>query len=325
MSPDTVSANIIVVNSNNVTLEVFEMSDILSQLSQGLAEAVQSAGVSIVRVDARHRIPATGIIWSADGLVITAHHVIRQDENIQVGLPGGDSVAAQLLGRDATRDLALLRVGESDLVPPDLAEWDEAALPQSGHVVLALGRPGRTVQATLGIVSALGENWRTPAGGLISHYLQTDVVMYPGFSGGPLIDVSGRVLGMNSSALVRGVSLSVPVPTLRQVAADLQAHGHVRRGYLGISIQQVQLPVVLGEQLGQSTGLMVMAVHPDGPAEDAHLMLGDILVRFDEHPIRCLDDLMVALTGDRVGSTASLQLIRGGSLEYRQVVVGERE
>jgi S1-C subfamily serine protease len=301
------------------------MSDILSKLSQGLAAAVESAGASIVRVDARRRVPATGIVWSTDGLILTAHHVVRQEENIQVGLPDGRSLEAGLLGRDPTRDLALLHVEAADLRPADLVTGDEVASLQPGHLVLALGRPGRSVQSALGIVSALGEGWRSPAGGLISHYLQTDVVMYPGFSGGPLIDVSGCTLGMNSSALVRGVSLTVPVSTLRQVVADLQAHGYVRRGYLGVSVQPVQLPPALGEQLGQSTGLMLMAVHPDGPAERAGMMLGDILVRFDDRPVRRLDDLTSALGGDRVGSTASLQLVRGGSVEYKQVVIGERQ
>jgi S1-C subfamily serine protease len=306
-------------------LEVFEMSDILFQLSQGLAEAVQSAGASTVRVDARHRVPATGIIWSAGGLILTAHHVIRQDQNIQVGLPDGRVLAAELLGRDATRDLALLQVEATDLKPAELTVGDEATPLKPGHLVLALGRPGRTVQSTLGIVSALGNSWRTPAGGLIDHYLQTDVVMYPGFSGGPLIDVAGRVLGMNSSALMRGVSLSVPVPTLRQVIEDLHAHGRVRRGYLGVSIQPVELPAALGRELDQATGLMVMAVHPGGPAEDAGVMLGDILVRFDELPIRRLDDLTAALSGDRVGSTVLLRILRGGALAEKQVVLGERE
>jgi S1-C subfamily serine protease len=148
--------------------------------------------------------------------------------------------------------------------------------------------------------------------------------MYPGFSGGPLVDVAGRVLGMNSSALSRGASLTVPVSTLLQVVDELRAHGRVRRGYLGVSIQPVQLSPSLAEKLEQTHGLIVMAVHPGAPAEQASLMLGDILIKFGDRPIRRLDDLMAALAEDQVGSRVLLQIVRGGDLIEKEVTIGER-
>ncbi|MCB0013943.1 MAG: trypsin-like peptidase domain-containing protein, partial [Anaerolineales bacterium] len=150
------------------------MSDILQQLSVGMAGAVETAGPSVVRVEARRRLPATGIVWSADGLIVTANHIVRRDDKIKVGLADGNTVEAELVGRDPTTDLAVLRVSDVALTPLKPADLDKAAV---GNLVLALGRPGRTVQATLGIISALGDQWRTPHGGELDRYLQTDVVM----------------------------------------------------------------------------------------------------------------------------------------------------
>ena len=163
------------------------MTAVLQQVSDALATTVATVSPSIVRVEARRRLPASGLVWSRDGIIVTTHHVIEQDDNIRVGLHSGQTVAATLVGRDATTDLAVLRAASAELEPP---AWAEAETLSVGHLVLALGRPGQRVQATLGIVSALGESWRTPAGGLIDRYVQTDIVMYPGFSGGPLVSMS---------------------------------------------------------------------------------------------------------------------------------------
>src|SRR5437762_1377922 len=159
------------------------MPEVLQNLSNALADTVASAGTGVVRVEARKRIPATGIVWSADGVIVTAHHVVERDENITVGLPDGKSVSAKLVGRDPSTDLAVLRTEGGGLTTVAQANYDSLRV---GHLVLALGRPGDQVLATLGIVSALGEGSR--GGGQIDRFLQTDVTMYPGFSGGPLVD-----------------------------------------------------------------------------------------------------------------------------------------
>lgn len=297
------------------------MTEILSNLSEALAEIADYGGRGVVRVEARRRLPASGIVWSADGLVVTAHHVVQRDDNIHVGLPDGRTVSATLVGRDPSTDLALLRAEATDLTPAAWATPDDLRV---GHIVLALGRPGRTVQATLGIVSALGDEWRTPAGGKLDRYLQTDVVMYPGFSGGPLVDAAGQVLGLNTSALLRGVSLTVPAPTVRRVVEALQAHGRMRRGFLGVGAQAVRLPESIARQVGQETGLLLVSVNPGGPAEKAGLLLGDTIVSLDDIPVRQMDDLLALLSAERVGVTVSVRLVRGGQVQEQSVVIGER-
>jgi S1-C subfamily serine protease len=194
-----------------------------------------------------------------------------------------------------------------------------------GHMVLALGRPGHSVQATLGIVSALGEGWRTGMGGQIDRYLQTDVVMYPGFSGGPLVDVAGQVLGINSSALGRGLSLTIPASTVGRVVETLLAHGRVRRGYLGVSTQPARLPAAAAQETGQETGLLVVSVEPGSPADQGGLVLGDTIVALDGMTVRQHDDLLALLAGDRVGRKTPVQIVRGGVAQLLNVTIGQRE
>jgi S1-C subfamily serine protease len=295
---------------------------VLSDLSNVLSSATEYAGAGIVRVEARPRMPATGIVWSADGVIVTAHHVVEQDENIGIGLPDGTTTTAKLVGRDPTTDIAVLRAESKNLTP---RTWVDMNTLKVGHLVLALGRPEQTVMATLGVVSALGESWRTPAGGRIDRYLQTDVVMYPGFSGGPLVDANGQFIGLNTSALLRGVSMAVPLDTLRKVVETLLTKGRISRGYLGVGAQPVRLPAGLAEQLKQETGLLVVSVEPNGPADKAGLMLGDAIVAVAGEPIRQLDDLLGTLSGDRVGKTVSVKIVRGGQVREINAVVGERE
>jgi len=230
-------------------------------------------------------------------------------------------VAARLVGRDPATDLAVLRADASGLEAAPLAD-DEGL--RVGHLVLSLGRPGRTVQATLGIVSALGQAWRTMGGGQIDRYLQTDTAMYPGFSGGPLVDAAGRVLGINSSALLRGISLTVPVATVRRLVETLLAHGHVPRGHLGVKVQPVRLPSAVATRIGQETGVLLLSVEAGSPAERAGLLLGDTIVALDEQPVRDIDDLMALLSGDRVGSAVPVRVLRGGEVRDLTVTIGDR-
>ena len=297
------------------------MSNVLTELSAALATAVSQADSGIVRVEGRRRLGATGIVWSAEGLILTANHVVRQDEGLSVGLPDGSRVAASLVGRDPSTDLAVLKAEASGLTP--LTEGNKQEL-GVGNLVLALGRPGRTVQATLGIVSALGEGWRTRLGGQIDRYLQTDVVMYPGFSGGPLVDAAGQLIGLNTSALGRGVSLTIPTPTLARVADALQAHGRVQRGYLGVSTQRVHLPDDLKAELEQKRGLLVVSVEKESPAAKAGLTMGDTLVSFADNAVQSHDDLLALLAGDVVGTAVSAKFVRGGQVHTTEITVAAR-
>jgi S1-C subfamily serine protease len=294
---------------------------VLSDLSQNLAAAVQAAGEALVRVEARPRFAASGIVWSADGVIVTANHVVEEEENITVGLPNGKTVPSKLVGRDPTTDIAVLRAQTTSLTPRSVAPPDTL---QVGSLVLALGRPEKSAMATLGILSAIGESWRTPAGGRIDRYLQTDVIMYPGFSGGPLADANGQIVGLNTSALLRGISVTVPMATLRLVVETLLTKGRISRGYLGIGAQPVRLPAALAKQLNQETGLLLASVEPSGPGDKAGLLLGDVIVTVAKEPVRHLDDLLSALAGDRVGTTVAVQIVRGGQLLLVQATVGER-
>ena len=298
------------------------MAELLSRLSEDLADTVDQAGPSVVRVEARRRLPASGIVWSSDGVIVTAHHVIERDDNIKIGLPDGSSVAASLVGRDPTTDVAVLKARDGVLERP--ASKGGAGAPRVGHMVLALGRPGQSVLATLGIVSALGDAWRTPAGGSVDRYLQTDLVMYPGFSGGPLVDAAGQVLGLNTSALLRGTAITLPTTTLERVVETLLAHGKVRRGYLGVGAQPVRLPDGLATDVKQETGLLVASVESGSPADKGGLLVGDIIVSIDGTPSVHMDSLMAQLGADSVGHEASLNLVRGGKSLGITIVIGER-
>jgi len=300
------------------------MADVLGQLSKDLADLVKNNDASIVRIEARRRLPATGLVWSADGLIVTADHVIdrRADPNkIGVGLAGGKSATAQLVGRDPSTDIAVLRV-DAQLTAPQWGNSDDLSV---GNLVLAVGRPGADVMATLGVVSAIAEGWQTRGGGKIDRYLQTDVLMYPGFSGGALLSADSRLFGMNTSALGRGVSLTIPTETLQRVVEMLVAHGRVKRGYLGVGVQDVQLPTALAQAKGQASGVLLISVESDSPAEAVGLSLGDTLIALDGQPVRSVEELLGLLVGERVGQAVKVVFVRGGEVQEKTVTIAERE
>lgn len=298
------------------------MSNTLKDLSQGLSQAVESAGTHVLRVEARRRLPASGILWSEEGVIVTANHIVKKENDIKIGAQNGETATAELVGRDPTTDVAVLKSDLSASTPT----WANPEEVSVGHLVLALGRPGGQVQATLGIISALGASWRTPVGGHIDRYLQTDVVMYPGFSGGPLVDSTGQLVGMNSSALLRGVSVSVPLPTLERVVSALLKHGRIRRGYLGIRTQPVRLPESLVEELGQKAGLLLVSIEAGTAAEKASLVMGDTIIAFDGQPIRNFEDLLSTLNSpDIVGKEVELRILRAGEIQSVKLTVGEQE
>lgn len=293
---------------------------VLTDVSADLAAVVKAASPTVVRVEGRRRMPATGIVWSADGLILTANHVVRADEGIGVGFEDGRILEATLRGRDRSTDLALLQVEATDLAALPIASEDEMAI---GQFVVALGRPGHNVQATLGIISAIGNPWRTRGGGVIDGYVQTDVLMYPGFSGGPLLAADGSLIGLNSSAMVQGVSVALPGMTLRRVANSLQEHGRLRRGYLGVSTQSVRLPQLLAEELGQRRGLLIVGVEPDSPAEQGGLTLGDTIVGVGETTVRNHDDLLATLIDSNLDEKVPVRVVRAGELQVFSVRLGE--
>lgn len=294
----------------------------LTELSEAMTEAVAKAGAATVLVDARRRMPASGIGYASD-LILTADHVIERDEDIKIVLPDGSEVRAQVAGRDPGTDLALLRLERAATAVAQPAAQEARV----GQLVLALGRPTpEGIQASLGMVSAIGGPVRTGRGGLIERYLRTDTIPYPGFSGGPLVDTAGYVVGVNTSGLARGASLTIPVALAWQVADTLAQHGHVRRGYLGLRSQPVEISEAGQRALGrqQTTGLLVVGVENKSPAAESGLIVGDILVSISDQPVADHDELLSRLTGDIVGKPTPVQVLRGGQPQTLTVTVGER-
>ena len=297
-------------------------SSVLSQVSDGLAAAVETAAASTVLVSARRRIPASGIIWSADGVIVTADHVIERDE-IEVVLPDGTKLAATVVGRDPGSDVAVLKVAATGLSPANRAPAGSAKV---GSIVLAVGRPTTEgPMASLGVVGAVGGPWRTFRGTEVEGYLRSDTTFYPGFSGGPLVDGEGRIVGLNSSRLGRGAGMTIPSVAVERIAADLLSGGKVRRAYLGISSQVAKLPAALAAIAGGSeTGLLIVSVEAESPADSAGILIGDILVEFGGEAITDTDSLQAHLGPSHIGQATAANILRGGELKTVSVTVGER-
>jgi S1-C subfamily serine protease len=292
-------------------------------LSNDLANAVEAAGVSIVTVHARNRVPSSGVHWTP-GVVVTADHTLERDDGITVGLPDGRTLQATVAGRDPSTDLAILKIDAGDLPAASIGNSEDLKI---GHMVLAVGRPGEHgLAASWGAISALGGAWRTWGGGSVDQLIRPDVTLYPGFSGGPLVDARGQVVGINTSGLSRSLNLALPTSTVRRVHDALLNTGHIARGYLGIAMQPVQLPPSLREPLGlpKETGLIVVHVEPGGPAEAAGAYVGDILVAIEGSPIADTDDVQRHLDPETIGKAVAVQVVRGGALASLSVTVGSR-
>lgn len=298
------------------------MANALTDFSNGLTAAVEKAGASTVTVDARKRYPASGIAYAED-LVLTADHVVTREENLKIMLPDGRSVAATIAGRDPGSDLAVLRLAEKALSPAQTSDDIKV-----GQLVLALGRPGSEgMQASWGIVTSINGPARTFRGGMLDEFVRSETTPYPGFSGGPLINTEGEVLGLNTSGLTRGSSLTIPNKVAWRVAEALATHGSVRRGYLGVRTQPVEISEASRQELkrDQDHGLLVLWLEEGGPAAKGGLLVGDILVAVSGQSVGDPDDLFSALSSETVGKGISVEVLRGGRPETVQVTVGERQ
>jgi S1-C subfamily serine protease len=306
------------------------MASTLESLSNDLAAAVERAGRAVVAIHARRRIPASGILWRP-GLVVAADHTVHKDEDVRVTLADGTDVRATVAGRDASTDLCVLRLPESAGAAPSAGEpatISRAPL-RVGQLVLALGRPGPTVTASMGIVSAVGPEWRTWRGGRVDQFVRLDVAIYDGFSGGPLVDAAGHVLGLGTSGLARAAAVAVPAATVDRVTDQLLAGGRMRPGYFGVGTQPVKLNDAARERLAPvgdrvpEWGLMVVAVAPGSPAERAGLLLGDVVVALDGNPTADPRDVLAVLGPDTVGRTLQATVIRAGAPITIPITVGE--
>lgn len=289
---------------------------VLTEFSNELKSAVEKAGRSILLVDARKRYPASGIAFAED-LVLTADHVITRESDLKVQDAGGQTYGASVAGRDPGSDLAVLRLDGKKLTPAKVA----SAAAQVGQLVLAVGRPNEAgVQASWGILTSIGGPARTGRGGLLPKYLQTETTPYPGFSGGALIDTDGAILGLNTSGLTPGSSLTIPADVAWPIADSLARDGKVKRGYLGVRTQPVALP----EGQGRG-GLLVIWLEDGGPAAKGGLLVGDILTAIGGESVSDPDDIFSALGSATVGKPIEIGILRGGKAQTVRVTVGERQ
>jgi S1-C subfamily serine protease len=295
---------------------------VLTALSDSMVRAAATAGASTVRVDGRKGQSASGTIYQP-GWIIAASHAVERQNGIQIEMADGSQAPAQLVGRDPASDLCLLRVESQGAAAETYGE--EAKV---GQIVLALGRPtSEGIQASLGVVGAVSGPLPARNGRLLERFIRTDAIPYPGFSGGPLVDGDGHVLGINTSGFVPGASLAVPSGIAWQVAQALRQFGRMKRGFLGVQSQPVELPPDVADQLkrGQKNGLLLVGVERGQPADQAGLMVGDILVAFEGSPLEEHEQLLRRLAGSLAGKTVTLEVLRGGRLVNVNVKVGERE
>jgi S1-C subfamily serine protease len=299
------------------------MSATLAAFSDQLADAVERAAGSVVSVHARPRLPSTGVHWR-DGVVVTTDGTVRRDQDIEVTLPDGSRVPAQLAGRDPGTDLAVLRIATGRLA---VAQLGDPATLRPGHLVLALGRNGATgPRAAFGAVSVTGGKWRCWKGGELDLWIQSDLTIYPGLGGGPLVSPDAQVLGVNSGALSRPLATTIPVRTVERALDQILAKGYVARGWLGAAMQPVRFSAAMRTRpgIGHEGGLVILSVEPEGPASHAGLMVGDVIVALDGHPTSHPDQVLELLAGDVVGRNLAVELVRGGRSERAELLVGER-
>lgn len=294
---------------------------VLRLLSNQMADAVERVSTALVLVNGRQRQPASGVVYAAD-LVLTADHVLEREEDLTIQTHDGNTLPVQFVGRDPSTDLAVLRATNLNIAAAATAT-DAARV---GQLVLAVGRnASEGPMASAGIVSAVGGPLRTGRGATLERYIRTDATPYPGFSGGPLIDAQGAVLGITTTGLVNGIALAVPASIAWSIADTLAQQGYIKRGYLGISSQLVRLPPAQRSGRSQEHGLLIVKVDEDSPAQKGGVMLGDILVGLDGKAINDTEDLQVVLARNSVGKAIPLEVIRGNTLQTLQITVGQRK
>ena len=311
---------------------------LLDAYSRAVIDTVELVAPAVVSVDVRkrgahrgRRPPAqagtgSGFVFAADGLILTNSHVVEDSTEIDVLLPDGREHRADLIGQDPDTDVAVLKITATDLTA---VSFGQSQTLRPGQLVIAIGNPyGFQHSVSAGVVSALGRTLRARSGRLIDQVIQTDAAINPGNSGGPLVTSAGQVVGVNTAIIAggQGLSFAVPISTVVSVLPALLRDGRVRRGYLGVAGQDVPLlrRVTRFHRLSQATGVLVISLEQDGPARVAGVREGDIIISFDAVPISSLDALHRTLTEDRIGTFATMGLLRDQQRLDASVRIGDR-
>lgn len=292
-----------------------ESTNSLLELSNELARSVEIGEQSVVAVHGRPHVPSSGILWRA-GVIVTTDHTLKRDEDLTVTLADGRNLPATLAGRDAGTDLAVLRLGDQGI--GDAAKTASEASLKAGNLVLALGRRGGSgVSVSFGVISAISGAWRTWRGGQIERFIRPDINIYTGFSGGALVDVEGRIIGLNTSGLTRGMGVTIPALTVSRIADELLSRGRVRRGFLGVGMHPVELP-------GNREGLVILSLEPNGPAAQAGIVVGDVLLALSGEAVADTDAVQSHLGPESVGKPLEVEILRGGAPMKIGVTPAER-
>jgi S1-C subfamily serine protease len=300
---------------------------LLDAYSRSVIQAVETVGPAVVKIEAEHG-GGSGVLFTPDGLALTNDHVVGQASHLLALLPDGRRLRADLVGRDADTDLAVLRVAADDAVPWAVLGNSQAI--RVGQIAIAIGNPfGLQHSVTAGVISAVGRSLRARSGRLIDDIIQTDAALNPGNSGGPLVTSTGEVIGINTATVMpaQGLCFAIASNIARFVAARLIRDGRIRRSYIGVAGQTVPIPRALARslRLAVSSGVLVASVESNSPAVKSGLREGDIILGLGDLPVSAVEDLHRQLTEDRVGVETALTVLRGGQRRQLAIVPVESE
>jgi len=303
-------------------------SSVLDSYSKAVVQSAEKISPSVVFIDATKILPqsrgaatreqreahgsGSGFVFTPDGFILTNSHVVHGTSRLTVAMSDGRRFEAAMVGDDPATDVAVIRISAGGLVAAPLGDSEKIRV---GQLAIAIGNPyGFQYSVTAGVVSALGRSLRSESGRLIDNVIQTDAALNPGNSGGPLVNSSGEVIGVNTAVILpaQGLCFAVAINTAKFVAARLIKDGKIRRAYLGLGGQTVAIPrlIVRSQQLKTEAGVLVISVEKQSPAERAGLSQGDVIIALDGAPVRSVDDLHKLLTEARIGSSCELTLLR---------------
>ncbi|MCP8305205.1 MAG: trypsin-like peptidase domain-containing protein [archaeon] len=294
---------------------------ILQSLSDAVVEVANEVAPSVVSVGLGRRV-GSGVVWSADGYIITASHVIGKLDSVNVSL-GGQRLEAKVVGRDPYSDIALLKTEGGSFRPIELGNSEKLKV---GQFILAFANPSaRQPSVASGIVASARTSIRGWWGVMTENVIVTDVRLNSGYSGSPLVDASGRMVGLNI-AHTSSQGIAVPVSTVKDIADRLAREGKIRRAYLGVVSNNISLPkeIATEPQISQDVGAMVLSVEADSPAKQAGLSLGDVIVKLDGKSVTSVYDLPRLLTEEVIGKRTKLLILRGGQLMELEITPSER-